>query len=71
MMTNLVFVYVDNTLQRFDSYIYIFLGIRVLFITASSSLQSCEQILNEQNYLYSNEKLSTKTQPYSVKLHAE
>ena len=71
MMTNLVFVYVDNTLQRFDSYIYIFLGIRVLFITASSSLQSCEQILNEQNYLYSNEKLSTKTQPYSVKLHAQ
>jgi len=70
-MTNLVFVYVDNTLQRFDSYIYIFLGIRVLFITASSSLQSCEQILNEQNYLYSNEKLSTKTQPYSVKLHAQ
>jgi len=46
MMTNLVFVYVDNTLQRCDSYIYIF---GVFFITASSSLQSCEQILNEQN----------------------
>jgi len=49
MMTNLVFVYMDKTLQRCDSYIYMFLGIRVLFITASSSLQSCEQILNELN----------------------